>query len=467
MNENHYDIVILGAGPGGYVAAIKAAQLGAKVAIIEKDKLGGTCLNVGCIPTKALVKNAEILHYIDKAKKRGIQVGEAEVNMPETIKMKNAVVNQLVNGVKMLLASNKVEIFRGFGKILNQKRISIVDEEGNEAIISYDKVILATGSSPFIPPIPGLNEEGILTNTEILDLEEIPEHLLVIGGGVIGSELATVFRAFGSKITIVEMLPRLIPNMDNDMSKFLLKSLKSKGVDVLLESKVEKVEKLGEKLLVTISGNHEEQLKVDKVLVSVGRKPNLEGLEELGLEMDGHHIKVNEYLETNIKDVYAIGDVTGKIQLAHVASTQGIKAVENAMGKSKKMDYRFVPSCIYTIPEIGVVGLTEEEAKQRYDNVSVGRFPLMACGKALAMGEIDGAFKVIVDKNEGKILGVHLFGANATELIAEATAIMKLGGTIEDLADTIHAHPTISEAIMEAGHDALGECIHLPKRNKR
>lgn len=464
MNTIYYDIVVLGAGPGGYVAAIKAAQLGAKVAVVEKEKPGGTCLNVGCIPTKALVKNAEILHTIKKAKNRGIKVGEAEVDMPETIRMKDAIVNQVVSGVSVLLASNDIAVYKGFGQVSNKRTVSIVDKDGKETIISYGKLMIATGSSPYIPPVPGMNEEGILTSTEILELQEVPKRLLVIGGGIIGSEFATVFSAFGSNVTVVEMLPRLVPNMDKDISQFMLMSLKAKGVDVLLESKVEKIDKNGDTYTVEISGAAADRLEFDKVLVSVGRKPNLSGLEDLGLEMEGHFIKTNEFLETNIEDVYAIGDVTGKIQLAHVASAQGIKAVENAMGKTRKMDYRFVPSCIYTIPEIGSVGLTEEEARRRYEDVAVGKFPLMASGKAFAMGEIDGMFKVITKKSEGTILGVHLFGASATELIAEATAIMQLNGTVEDLTDIIHAHPTISESIMEAGHAALGGCIHLPKQ---
>lgn len=462
--SSDFDVVVLGAGPGGYVAAIRAAQLGAKVAIVEKQYFGGTCLNVGCIPTKTLVKNAEILHYIKKAGKRGIKVGKPEVDMEATIKMKEGVVSQLVNGVQGLLKSNGVKAYVGEGEVSLDKTISIVSGKDKGQSFSFDKLIIATGSSAFIPPVPGLDLEGIMTSTEILNLKEIPKHLVIIGGGVIGCEFATVFNAFGSKVTIVEMLPRLVPNMDKDVSSVLLKSLKSSGIDVMLDCKVEKVESKGNKYEVYVSGSNSGNLLADKVLVSVGRKPNLGGLNKLNLEMDRNSIKINNKLETSVKDIYAIGDVTGKILLAHVASAQGIKAAENAMGKDKEMDYRFVPSCIYTIPEIGSVGLTEEQAKEQYDNVIVGKFPLVASGKALAMGETEGFAKIITEKKYGEILGVHIIGPNATELIAEATAFMRLEGTIEELIDTIHAHPTISESIMEAGHDALGEAIHLPKK---
>ena len=461
--SDDYDVAILGGGPGGYVAAIRAAQLGGKVALVEKTSLGGTCLNVGCIPTKTMVKSAEIIHSIKHADSKGIKVQPPEVDMPKVVKNKDIVVKKLVGGVTGILKSHGVKIYSGKGHVNKDKTIDIVDGQDQGQILSFKKLIIATGSTPLVPSIPGLDESGILTSTEILDLKEIPKELVIIGGGVIGCEFATIFSAFGSKVTVVEMLPRLIPNMDLDISVALKNSFAKSGVKVMTTTKVEKVEKKNEKYIVYVSGEKTIELESDKVLVSIGRKICLDGLQDLGLDMD-KTVNVDEYLKTSVEDIYAVGDVTGKIQLAHVASAQGIKAAENAMGQTKKMNYNIVPNCIYTIPEIGSVGMTEEQARNKYGDILVGKFPMAASGKALAMGETEGFTKVIADKKYGEILGVHILGPSATEIIAEATAIMKLEGTIEELIDTIHAHPTVAETIMEAAHDALGGAIHLPKK---
>lgn len=462
IDENYYDVVILGAGPGGYVAAIRAAQLGANVAVVEKESLGGTCLNVGCIPTKTLVKNAEIIHSIKNASIRGINVQKPEIDMSKVIKNKDIVVKKLVGGVTGILKSHNIKVFYGKGHVNKNMTIDIQDGQDKGELIKFSKLIIATGSSPLIPPIPGLDQQGIMTSTEILDIKEIPKELVIIGGGVIGCEFATIFSSFGSKVTIVEMQPRLIPNMDFDVSTTLSDSLSKSGIKILTECKVERVNKKGENdYSVDISGKENTSIAASKVLVSIGRESNLEGLQDLNLEMD-RNIKVDDNLATSIENIYAIGDVTGKIQLAHVASSQGIKAAENAMGHCKKMKYNIIPSCIYTIPEIGSVGLTENEAKEKYGDINVGKFPMTASGKALAMGETEGFAKVIADKKYGEILGVHIIGPSATEIIGEAATIMKLEGTIEELTDTIHAHPTVSETILEAAHDALGEAIHLP-----
>lgn len=462
-SKNLYDIVVLGGGPGGYVAAIRAAQLGAKVALIEKTSVGGTCLNVGCIPTKTMVKGAEIIHNIKSAGRKGIKVGEAQVDMAQVVQNKNSVVKQLVGGVTGILKSNNVKIYSGKGHVNKNKTVDILDGTDKGQVISYGKLIIATGSTPLVPPIPGLDLPGIMTSTEILDIEEVPKELVIIGGGVIGCEFATIFSTFGSKVTIVEMQENLLPNLDKEVAQTLKKSFQKSSVEVHTSAKVEKVEKKDGKYTVHISGDKSIEIEADKVLVSIGRKTCLEGLEDLGLDMD-RVVKVDDYLKTSIEDVYAIGDVTGKFQLAHVASAQGIKAAENAMGGSEKMNYNIVPSCIFTIPEIGCVGLTEEEARKKYGDIRVGKFPMSASGKALAMGETEGFVKVIADKKYGEILGVHIIGASATEVIAEAVAVMKLEGTLEELINTIHAHPTIAETIMEAAHCALGEPIHLPKR---
>jgi dihydrolipoamide dehydrogenase len=460
--EDEYDVVVLGAGPGGYVAAIRAAQLGAKTAIVEAQYFGGTCLNVGCIPTKTLVKNAEILHQIEHAGARGINVAKPEIDMKKVKQNKDSVVKKLTGGIGSLLKSNSVTIIDGIGKANNDNTVEITEGKDKGKTVKFEKLIIATGSVPLVPPIPGLDLPGIMTSTEILDLEEIPKELVVIGGGVIGCEFATIYNSFGTKVTIVEMMPKLIPNMDAEVSAELEKQLKKAGVEVMTDSKVEKVEAAGDGFAVTVSGKNETSLKAEKVLVSIGRKANLTGLEALDIKKD-RTIEVDDYLRTSKENIYAVGDITGKIQLAHLASAQGMKAAENAMGASKKMDYRLVPSCIYTIPEIGAVGLTEEEARRKYD-VAIGKFPMMVSGKAIAMGETEGFVKIITDKKYGEILGVHIVGPNATELVAEATAVMKLEGTIEELGDIIHAHPTISETIMEAAHDVHGQCIHLPKK---
>lgn len=462
-----YDVVVLGAGPGGYVSAIRAAQLGAKTAIVEKNKVGGTCLNVGCIPTKALIKNAEILHSIELGKKRGIKVLDLEIDYKRAVKTKDNAVKQLVNGVEGLLASNGVDVFRGVGCVGEGKTITVNKDDGNIETIEYGKLIIATGSKPAVPPIKGADLDGVMTNEELLKMESVPEHLIIIGGGVIGCEFASIFSAYGGKVTIIEMMPALVAMLDRDVSRYMGNILKENGVDLKLGKQVTEISRNANGVLeVSIIDKDKQQeiLYGSQVLISVGRRNNLEGLEGLNLEMDRNFIVVNDRLETSVPDVYAIGDVAARKQLAHVASEMGIVAAENAIGKSKKADLSIVPSCIYTIPEVGSVGLSEDEAKEIGHEIIVGKFPLMACGKAVATGESEGIFKVIADKKTRKILGAHLIGKSATEIIAEMVAYIKMGATLDDVSDTIHAHPTISEAVLEAVRDADGYCIHMPKR---
>ena len=463
-----YDVVVLGAGPGGYVSAIRAAQLGAKTAIIEKNKVGGTCLNVGCIPTKALMKNVEILHYIDAGKKRGIKVkGELELDYAKAVKAKDKAVKQLVNGVTGLLGSNEITMYQGMGTVKAGNKIEVAAENGDIETIEYGKLILATGSSPKMPPIPGADLEGVMTSEGFLSITEVPEKLVVIGAGVIGCELATVFKAYGSQITMVEMMDKPIAILDSDVANYMEGILTQQGIDLKLGKQVKSIARNDAGSLdVTIADKdgNEEVVSGDKVLISIGRGPNVAGLDELGLETERGYVVVNDKLETSAKDVYAIGDVTGKKLLAHVASEMGVVAAENAMGASKIMDLSIVPSCIYTIPEVGCVGMSEKEAKDAGYDVICGKFPLVACGKAVATGDTEGMFKIVADKKTRKVLGAHLVGKSATELVAEMAAYMKMNATVDDVVDTIHAHPTISESIAEAARDIDNCTIHMPKK---
>ena len=452
------DVVVIGGGPGGYVAAIHAAQLGKKVTLVEKKKLGGTCLNVGCIPTKALLKNAKVLNDVKKAAARGLLVEKPTVDMPAVVKMREAVSAQLVGGVGALLGANGVKVVNGEAKVLSANRLVVGDEE-----IEFDSLVIATGSSNFIPGVPGLDHAEICTSTEMLSQESVPESLLIIGGGVIGCEFATIYSRFGTKVTIVEMLPALMPAMDAEISSTLARSFKRDGIVVKTGCKVTAVEKIDNGFAVSISGSKDEVVEVEKVMVSVGRTPNLAGLEAVNLEKNGSYIAVNEKMQTSIPHIYAIGDVTGINQLAHVASAQGLVAAENIAGKSAKMCYDIIPNSIYIIPEIGSVGLTEAEAKATGKELTVAKFPMMACGKAVATGETDGFTKLIAEKESGKLLGCHIIGSGASYLVSEAAAVLQAGGTLEDIANTVHAHPTESETIMEAAHLALGYPIHTLK----
>lgn len=455
-----YDLIVLGAGPGGYVAAIRAAQLGGKVAIVEKDEVGGVCLNKGCIPTKALAKNAEIIHLMKSSKVRGIECGTPVLDIVQMIAYKDAVVKQLTQGVAGLLASNGVDLLRGKGTVHEDKTITVNDET-----YEFDKLIIAIGSENATPPIEGADHD-ILYSTELLKIDKIPESLAIIGGGVIGCEFASVFANLGTKVTIIELLPSIIPNIDKDVTAILLKSFRQAKIDVKTGHQVMRIEhNENSKTVVAKNSNGEEvRVEAEKIFMSVGRKANTEGIEELPLEKFKNYIKTDEKMETNIPGIYAIGDITGTIQLAHVASTQGMIAAENAMGGSKCADLTVVPSCIFTLPEIGSVGITEEKAREEYEEIKVGKFPAAALGKALAIGEPNGMFKIIADKKTDKILGAHIIGAGATDIIMEVAVAMKNGVTVEELADTIHAHPTMAEGVMECAHEVDGICIHLPKR---
>lgn len=458
-----YDLIVIGGGPAGYYAAIRASQLGAKVAVIEKNTVGGTCLNRGCIPTKTYLKNAEIIDGIKEAQTRGIELESTnfKVDMEKTLKLKRSVVSQLTNGVKGLLKSNGIDLFDGVGSVSADKVVHVGDKS-----FTSRKIILATGSKASRIRIEGIESKLVMTSDEILEMDIVPKTLAVIGGGVIGVEMSEAFRAFGSKIIIIEMSERLVPAADEEVSQVLRNSLEKKGVKVLTSSSLKRIEEKDGHLVLHIDGK--EDVVCERALLSIGRAPDLEGLEDLQLETDRGRIKVNDYMETNIEGIYAPGDVNGSKMLAHAAFRMGEIAAENAIqGNHRKVELFTTPAALYTVPEIGMAGLTEAEARKRYD-IRVGKFNFAGNGRALASGEPLGFVKVIADAKFGEILGVHIIGPTAAEIINEAAALMRMEITVNEVLKTIHGHPTFSEAFYEACADVLGEAIHLPKkRNAR
>ena len=454
-----YDVAVIGGGPAGYVAAIKAAQLGGSVVIFEKNAVGGTCLNRGCIPTKTYLKTAEYIHHINNAGKRGIMLSSPEysVDMDTVVAGKNSVVKKLTSGVAGLLSANKVTTVNGLATLTSDGKV-----ECGDAVYDAKKIILCGGSSAGMLPISGLeNNPHVLTSDGILDMNALPKRLAVIGGGVIGCELATAFAAFGSEVTIIELTNRLLPAMDTEISTALKQALEKQGVKVLLERKVTKVD--GGSLYL---GGEAEPVFADKILLSVGRYADLECLGKMHerIKIERGNVVVDEMMQTNISNIFAAGDITGLSMLAHAAFKMGEVAAANAMGHKELCDLTKIPGCLYTLPEAASVGLTEEEAHKQHD-VAIGKFPFGANGRALASGEAEGFVKVVMDKKYGELLGVHIFGGAATEMIAEPTVLMAMEITAHEVADTVHAHPTYSEAIMEACADALGRCIHLPPRH--
>jgi dihydrolipoamide dehydrogenase len=459
-------LLILGGGPGGYVAAIKAAHLGAEVTLVDKKYIGGTCLNVGCIPTKVLLNTTDLYHTIkNDGKNMGILSEKLSVDWEKLMRRKTNISNSLVKGVEGVLASNGVEIIMGEGKFTSKNQLEVLKEDGTKDIVDFDKAIIATGSEPVILPIPGIGGENILTSSEILSLEKLPESLCIVGGGVIGCEFASLFSRLGVEVTIVEMLPGIVQNMDQEVVQYLDFELRNEGVEILTNSKVEKFNSGEDFVEITAATPEGEKIiKADKVLLSIGRKSVVDnvGLENIGIEYD-RTIKINKKFQTNIPNIYAIGDCTGGAMLAHAASAQGIAAVENIIKNKSKMDFKTVPYCIYTKPEVASVGMTEEQVKEKGISYSVGKFPLMSNAKALILGETNGLVKFIVDNSTDEILGMHMAGPKATELIVEGALALRLEATIDEILTTIHAHPTVGEALHEAAHGVHGYPIHLPK----
>jgi dihydrolipoamide dehydrogenase len=470
LPETIFDIAIIGSGPAGYTAAIRAGQYGLKTALIEKDNvLGGTCLHVGCIPTKALLFNAEIWDHLKDAKEFGIEgVDSRKLNWAAVQERKSKIVAKHTKGLEFLMRKNKVETIRGYGKLTGPAQNGVhtieVSHDGKTSHIKAKNVILSTGSEARM--IPGLEpDDRILTNIEILSLKEIPKSLIIVGAGAVGVEFASIFRSFDSEVTILEMLPRLVPVEDEDVSKELARVYRKRGINFHTSAKVEKVEKTKSGISVTFSvGGKEQKIEAEKILIAVGRKPRTEniGLEKTKIKPDRGFIVTDSWMQTSDPGIYAIGDIVlGTPQLAHVGGMEGIVAVTKIAGKTgKPINPEHIPNATYSHPEIGSVGLTEAKAEEAGYNVKVGKFPFTANSRASIVGQHDGFIKVISDADHGEVLGVHIIGPQATELIAEAVVAMELEATVEDLMWTIHAHPTLAEAMLDASNSMYGMAIN-------
>lgn len=458
-----FDIAILGGGPGGYVAAIRAAQLGKNTVVIDEDNLGGICLNWGCIPTKALLKNAEILHYIKNSKKYGITIPEYEVDFGKTVKRSRDVSNRLSKGIEFLMKKNDITHLSGRGILKSSNKIEVTSGKKKE-IVEAKKIIIATGARPKI--FPGMDSDGkqVITSKEAMVLKEPPKKMVIIGAGAIGAEFAYFYNEYGTEIHLIEMMPNILPIEDEDISKEVEKSFKKSGIKIYKETKVTQIEKLKTKVKVHAEKSKEKQIiDADIVLIATGVTGNIEniGLEEIGITSDKGAITINEFNQTSVPNVYAIGDVSGPPWLAHVASAQGHVAVEHASGHTTQpVDYTNIPGCTYCQPQVASLGMTEAIAKEKGIAIKVGRFDFRASGKALATGDSTGFVKIIFDAKYGELLGCHIVGSEATELIAELGVAKALETTWQEIAMTVHAHPTLSEAVMEAALDAFGQGVH-------
>ncbi len=471
-------IAILGAGPGGYIAAVRAAQMGGEVTLIEKEAVGGTCLNHGCIPSKIFKKTADILEGIKRADEFGITAGPAACDFAKLLQRKNSIISSQAQGIQKLLKKHRVNYITGTGYLTKPNSLTVTDKEGNTNAVEWDKLIVATGSNPLeIPALP-FDGQTIISSNDALSFPSIPDHVTIIGGGVIGCEFAFIWKSLGSEVLLVEGLGRLLPlpSIDEECSKVLTREMKKKKIKIHLKKTVQKVTREEKDISVTIGPSpfvddlQEKDKKIitertQQVIVCVGRKPNSGniGLKNLGIETDeSGWILVDEKLQTSAENVYAIGDILGpsKVMLAHIASTEGEIAVENCFGAAKKMDYSFVPGATFTMPEIGNVGLSEAEARIKHENIRADSVLFRTLGKAQVIGEIAGQAKIVSHSESGRILGVHITGPHASDLLAEATLAMKLGATVKDLAETIHAHPTLAEVLFETSWKALGKELH-------
>jgi dihydrolipoamide dehydrogenase len=465
MSSTKFDLIVLGSGPGGYVSAIRASQLGLKTAIVEAEELGGICLNWGCIPTKALLKSAQVFEYISHASDYGIQVSGAEADFGAMVKRSRGVADGMSKGVQFLMKKNKIEILSGWGKIQPGKKVEVSDTNGIKTVYAADHIIIATGARARELPTLKIDNEKVIGYRKAMTLEKQPKSMVVVGSGAIGVEFAYFYNSIGTKVTIVEFMDRIVPVEDEEVSKALEKIYKKSGITVMTSSEVTKVDTKGAGCKVTVkTAKGEEVLDCEVVLSAAGVLSNLEnmGLEEVGILVDKGKIQVNDYYQTNMPGYYAIGDVVPGPALAHVASAEGIICVEKIAGHHPEaLDYGNIPGCTYCSPEIASVGMTEAKAKAAGYEVRIGKFPFSASGKASAAGAKDGFVKLVFDKKYGEILGAHMIGANVTEMIAEIVAIRKLETTGHELIKTVHPHPTMSEAIMEAAAAAYDEVIHL------
>jgi dihydrolipoamide dehydrogenase len=468
MNEaKTYDLSIIGSGPGGYVAAIRASQLGMSVQMIELEpRLGGVCTLRGCIPTKALLHTADLLEEARHGADVGVAAREVRLEMAGAVKHKEKVVRQSSNGVAYLMKKNRVDVVNGFGRVAAPGRVAVKSADGTEATYSAKNVLIATGSAPRSLPGIEIDHKAILSSDSILELTDVPKSLLVIGSGAVGVEFASMYARFGSKVTLIEVLPRIVPIEDEEISRELAASFKRQGLAVYVDTRVEKVTKMdgGVEVIARTSGGKTETFRAEKMLLAVGRKPLSEGigLEALGVATDRGYIKVDAMMRTNVAGVYAIGDVVPTPWLAHVASEEGVVAVEHMAGKNPTgLNYDQVPGCTYCAPQVASIGLTEAKARERGYDVVVGKFPFSANGKARILNETTGFVKIVAEKKYDEVLGVHMIGPSVTELIAEAGAALRLEATSEELVRTIHAHPTLSETMHEAAEAVGGHALHI------
>ncbi|GEK59313.1 dihydrolipoyl dehydrogenase [Marinococcus halophilus] len=457
-----FDQVIVGGGPAGYVAALRASGLGQSTALVENRELGGTCLNRGCIPSKTLLQNAEAVNYVRNASKYGIQVEGFYLRYKDMLERKDRVIRQLRQGVESLMKKGDIEVFAGRGKVHPNKEVTVISKDGEETVLAGRAVIIASGSVPAVPPIPGLEETGYYTSDTIYERHSLPETMTIVGGGFIGCEYACLYQSLGVRVTIVESAGRLVPQEDEDAANMLAGALEEAGVVILTSATVTSAKQQGEKAVIDMqnaSGSHQ-QLTTDLLLISTGRTPVIAAAEDLQLRMDGRFVAVDGSMQTSVPGIYAAGDIVGGWQLAHAASAEGIIAAEHAAGAALSMDLSLVPRCVYTFPEIASVGLSEQEAKQMYSDVQIKTVPLRGNAKAMTMGESRGFIKVISREMFGEILGVVMAGPHVTEMIGESAAYIHLEGTTEEWSSQIHAHPSLSEMLFEGVSALSGRPVH-------
>ncbi len=465
MNKK-FDLTVIGSGPGGYVAAIKSSQLGMKTAVIEEKEIGGVCLNWGCIPTKALLKNAEVLRYIKNSNKYGITVDNFSFDFSIAVERSRKIAERLSKVVEYLFKKNNITLIDGRGILNTNKSISVLDNTGSDTDkIESDNIIIASGSRPKSLPSIKIDNETVLNSSDALIISNLPESIAIIGAGAVGVEFAYIFAAYGVQVTLIELMPDILPFEDNEITQILRRSLKKIGIQVVNEFIIEEINKSKNNIFIKLKkGNIEKIIDVEKILLAVGRIPNSEklGLENLQIETEDGFIKVNKNLKTGVDNIFALGDVIGTPLLAHKASYEGIKAVEFISSKKDfSINYNLIPGCIYCKPELASVGVTEKDAKENGIDIKIGKFPFRANGKAAASGEEDGMVKIVADKRTGKILGVHIVGPNATDIISEASTAMFFESTLLDLDNIVHPHPTYQEAILEAAMNAENKSIHI------